>query len=224
MAKPGLATTVKEKTPPDSAMRTGVIQAISGATVTVNVAGTGIEASTLDSYVPAVGDTVVLMRTEATWMILGRPVAGASNKVASGNLLGGKLFTSSDTKLSGFTSEAVVPDYSITVNMPSHNLIRILASFYYTSSNAGDSIFMSIKQDDISGQLYAQELFKVASSSDLAVGQLETWIVGDGLTSTLTLTAERFSGSGTCVIATDFTLPMVFLAEKVGSSESVTVV
>lgn len=224
MIKP-LATTVKETSPPDTTMRTGVVSGVSGSTVTVNVAGAQVAASVLDTSSPSTGDTVVLMRTGATWMVLGRPLAGESGVKPSGSLLdGGKLFTSSATKLSGFTAEALVADYTITSPTPDNNLVSVLATFWFESSVAGDLIMVRIREGSLTGTIRGAAPLRVLDAASPLIGRLETWLQGTGGESTWVMTAERTSGSGTCVIKTDANNPSVFYSEKVGSDQTLTVI
>lgn len=220
-----LAATVKDKTPPDSAMRTGVVSSVAGATVSVNVAGAQVDASVLDTSSPSTGDTVVLMRTDATWMVLGRPLAGQSGVKPSGSLLdGGKLFTSSATKLSGFTAEALVPDYTITSQTPDNNLVTVLATFFVESSVTGDLVTVRIRQGGLSGTVYGENPIRVLDGGTVQFGQVQAWLQGTGGESTWVVTAERTSGTGVCVISTIFTNPSVFFSEKVGSDQTLTVI
>lgn len=56
--------------PPDDRMRVGTV--LSAFPTTVDIQGTAVPASPVSSYFPIVGDTVSVLRQDATWLILGR--------------------------------------------------------------------------------------------------------------------------------------------------------
>lgn len=217
-----LAQVTKEAMPPSAGMRTGTVMALSGTAVTVNVAGASLSVSVLESYSPAVGDVVVLAKSNSTWLVLGRAVAGDSTSVASGNLLGGVHFVSADTKYSG-TAEALVDDYTMTVNMPSGNLVQVYASFGFDSTVANDEIVVRVRQDSLTGTQWGEKRVRVHATGVAYWGEVSAWVTGSAST-TWVLTAARASGTGTCHITTATTAPSAFLAFKTGNYQAITVV
>ena len=73
-----LASAIKEALPPDDRMRIGVV--LSTAPITVDIEGEGVATGCLSSYTPIVGDTVAVLRQDATWLILGRTVDSTSGE------------------------------------------------------------------------------------------------------------------------------------------------
>lgn len=65
-----LPEAITEALPPDDRMRIGTV--LTRFPTTVDVQGTAVAASPLASYLPIVGDTVAMIRQDATWLILGR--------------------------------------------------------------------------------------------------------------------------------------------------------
>lgn len=62
--------------PADNELVVGVVATLNPLTVNVR-GGTVVNAGTVGSYVPGVGDTVQMMRQDATWLILGASASGA---------------------------------------------------------------------------------------------------------------------------------------------------
>lgn len=65
-----LPDAITDVLPPDDRMRVGTV--LSRFPTTVDIQGTAVPASPVSSYFPIIGDTVSLLRQDATWLILGR--------------------------------------------------------------------------------------------------------------------------------------------------------
>lgn len=71
-----LTQAVAAALPPDNEMVFGIVTAANP--LTVSVRGALQNPGTLGSYLPAVGDTVALLRQDATWLCLGSNVSGGT--------------------------------------------------------------------------------------------------------------------------------------------------
>lgn len=69
-----LARSISEAMPSNNALIVGIVASLAPLTVTVR--GTNIRPGTLGSYIPSVGDVVVMFREEATWVVLGPSASG----------------------------------------------------------------------------------------------------------------------------------------------------
>lgn len=70
MTSPSLVQAVTDAMPPDNGIRVGKVDSL--GPFRVNLAGGLIPAGILNSYVPAVGDQVALIRQDQTWLAIGR--------------------------------------------------------------------------------------------------------------------------------------------------------
>lgn len=66
---------------PFSQLRTGTVSSATIDSVVVVVGGTSFKAWSIDSYVPAEGDLVAVLRQDATWLVLGRISGHGANEV-----------------------------------------------------------------------------------------------------------------------------------------------
>lgn len=84
-----LEAAIADATQDDTGIRTGTVSAISPFTVSLQ-GGTVLNPGLLRSYIPAVGDTVVLLRQGDSWLCLGNVSTGrsllGSNKGIAGTL------------------------------------------------------------------------------------------------------------------------------------------
>jgi hypothetical protein len=71
-----LPDAITDALPPDDRMRIGTITSLNP--ITADVQGTSITASVVNSVNLNVGDVVALLRQDASWLILGEPVAPAT--------------------------------------------------------------------------------------------------------------------------------------------------
>lgn len=138
-----LATQVTAALPPDSGIRVGVVVAIeSTTTLTVNVGGgvlTGLPY--LDSYFPAAGDNVQIIRMDATWLVVG--TLGPS----PGTILAGSRGTSTTTITPINTVETNLPFLSFTASVKLNQVYEIFASILVQQSIATDAFTWQIRRD-----------------------------------------------------------------------------
>lgn len=139
-----LATAVASTLPPDSGIRVGVVTALeSTSTITVNVGGgvlTGMPF--LNSYIPAVGDNVQIVRMDATWLCVGVIGAYPSNVIA------GVRATSTTTV--GPTSagtELDLPFLSFTAAPRDDHTYEIFTRLLVTQSVATDVFEVRMRRD-----------------------------------------------------------------------------
>lgn len=198
----GLTTEASAKTDAQSDLRMGVVTAVTTRGITVDVGAQTISASHLDSYAPAVGDPVALMKVQDSWLAMGR-VVGPGNVSDFSNVgpsigpsfIGGGMVT---TSLSASTSAGPVsiPGYDITFYLPANHSALVLAGMPFFGSTAGNVGQMTLvnngvgnisqlRRSAITGSIAQQELVAgVVVSSPVArtvrvIGQIQ-FISGTG--------------------------------------------
>jgi hypothetical protein len=72
-------------TPRSAEMGVGTVVGASATTLTLLVRGAGVEAAFLDSYSPTVGDLVMFLRQDSTWVVPGKYAGVGSNEVLNFN-------------------------------------------------------------------------------------------------------------------------------------------
>lgn len=139
----GNTTEVAGKTDAQSDLRMGVVTAVTTRGITVNVGAQSVDAAHLDSYAPALGDPVALMKTQDSWLAIGRVVGPGNAADLSGvgpaigpSLLGGGIITTTRT-----TSTAAGPvnvsGWDIDFWLPPNHAALVVAGFPYFGSIAG---------------------------------------------------------------------------------------
>lgn len=74
MSQPDLTLAISQTMPPDSGVRVGTVTSV--YPLKINLQGGSVEnAGCLESYTPAIGDVVAMIRQDATWLVLGRTTA-----------------------------------------------------------------------------------------------------------------------------------------------------
>lgn len=114
MTQPSLAFVTQQVSPSDNGIRTGTVFSVDLATTraTVYVGGTPMELQYLNrEYPPVVGDTVALVRQDASWLVLGS-IAG--EPVRRNGIVGAGVSSTTTTLTSGVvngSAEVAVTDW-----------------------------------------------------------------------------------------------------------------
>jgi hypothetical protein len=103
--------------PSDNELVMGTV--VSGNPLTVNVRGANQRPGRLSTTAPSVGDTVALLREGATWLTLGKMIAGT----ATGLSLSSLQMSASNANLGLTAVEQDVPNTSLTFTTTSPNAI-----------------------------------------------------------------------------------------------------
>lgn len=158
MASQDLAqATAAEAAKTDVGLRLGTVASSSSAGVMVSVSGGLVgPAATVSSYIPAVGDTVAIVRQDSSWLILGgsAPVPnGLTNIQGVGT---GQVIGAGNTVVSNTTATFVKRSSS------TRTLVRILGSGF-VSGTAGFAFAFGINVGNLGDQDCGLYFFNTAS-------------------------------------------------------------
>jgi hypothetical protein len=138
-----VASAVTTALPPDSGIRVGVVTVVeSTSAITVNIGGgiiTGMPF--INSYLPAVGDNVQIVRMDATWICIGRI------GFYPGGTVGGVRATSTTTVVTSGTTELDLPFLGFTTHVQDDHVYEIFVRMYVTMSVANDVFEIRIRRD-----------------------------------------------------------------------------
>jgi hypothetical protein len=105
------AQAVHAAMPSDNELRIGTVATISP--LTVNFQGQPVACGKLASYVPVIGDTVAVLRQDATWLVL-----GSSSQIV-GKQLSQSLYVQASALLGLTAAVTDVPGVTVTFNVSS---------------------------------------------------------------------------------------------------------
>lgn len=139
----GSTSETASKTDAQSDLRMGIVTAVTTRGITVNIGPEVKDAAHLDSYAPAVGDPVALMKTQDSWLAIGRVVGPGNSTTLEGpgpavgpSLLGGGIVTTTRS-----TSTAAGPvnisGWDIDFWLPPNHAALIVTGLPYFGSVAG---------------------------------------------------------------------------------------
>lgn len=207
-----------------SDVRTGTVTAVSARGITVAVSGGPVDASHLDSYAPAVGDTVALAKTQDSWLALGR-VVGVNTAVdqqspgtgVGPSVLAAMRTSGSATLLSTTGTAAPVPRYTLTYYHPPGHTVLVLVGFAWISTASADWLIADLTETvtgtavgEITEPLVSSSFGRFASMASVAVDSL------GGGRRTMTLTANRLTGTGTLSISANAARPGYMIVLDLG--------
>jgi hypothetical protein len=168
-------TEVAGKTDAQSDLRMGTVTAVTTRGITVDVGAQTVDAAHLDSYAPAVGDPVALMKVQDSWLALGRVVGPGNASDLSGvgpaigpSLLGGGIVTTSRTTSTG-AGPVNISGWDIDFWLPPNHAALIVAGFPYFGSIAGSVGQMTLV---VVGSGNIAQLRRTAVTANIA--QMET--------------------------------------------------
>lgn len=220
----GLTRQTAEKTDNPSDLRTGAVSAVTSRGIDVQVAGGVITAAHLDSYAPAVGDSVALMKTQDSWLAMGRIVGSGTptDFSSAGTGVGPSVLAAMRTSgtgalVSSTGSTVFVPKYSIQYFHPVGHSVLILAFFNWNSTNATDWIIADLVEA-VSGSGVG-ELVEAQINATFGRANLMTGLVRDtfgGARRQINLNMARLSGSGTTTISQTDSRPGYMIALDLG--------
>jgi hypothetical protein len=228
----GLTEETALRTEAPSDLRMGTVTTVTARGVTVNVAGGLVPASHLDSYSPAVGDTVALQRFQDAWVVLGR-VVGTSTPTDNATpgpgmgatMLDGAYTSGAATLASSSGAEVPVPGYSLTFHHPINHSVLIVMGFTWQATISTDWLWMLLRESQ-SSSLINSRAEPVVSNS---FGRYTSWhgIAGPplgGLPRTYYMTIQRLSGTGTLTVTKSDTARGFMLAIDAGDASLVSAI
>lgn len=208
----------------DSSVRTGTVTAVTARGISVSVASGTADASHLDSYAPAVGDTVALVKTQDAWLCLGRVVGvnTATDQRSPGTGIGPSVLaamrTSGSATLASSTGSALpVPRYTLTYYHPPGHSVLILAFFCWASTVAADWIIVDFTES-ISGTAVGEWDEPVVSASFGRTATVSALVPETlaGAKRTVVMSMNRLTGTGTTTISANAARPGYMIALDLG--------
>lgn len=177
----GITSQTADRTEDPTDIRMGTVLAVTSRGVSVDVAGGLVaDASHLNSYNPAVGDYVVLVRFRDAWVVQGRVVgpgtptdlATAGSGVGTTLLTGCALTGSGATLASSTGSLVTVPRYRCTYYHPPGHQVLILGGASWYSSVLNDTMWIML-YDAVTG--VQMNLIDLTQAGTIAFGHFETF-------------------------------------------------
>lgn len=198
----GSTTEVAGKTDAQSDLRMGVVTAVTTRGITVNVGAQSVDAAHLDSYAPALGDPVALMKTQDSWLAIGRVVGPGNASDLSGvgpaigpSLLGGGIVTT--TRTTTTTGGPVnISGWDIDFWLPPNHSALVIAGLPYFGSIAGSVGQMMLNAVGV-GQI--AQMRRSAITGNIAQMETLTGVVmptSDGRAINVVAQLQFISGTG----------------------------
>lgn len=219
-----LVRQTSEKTDNPSDLRTGIVSAVSARGIDVTIAAGTVTAAHLDSYAPAVGDTVALMKTQDSWLAMGRVVGSGTptDFTASGSGVGPSILaamrTSGTSALVSSTGASVfVPKYTLTYFHPVGHEVLIMAFFSWISTNAADWIIADLTEvisNTPIGELTEAQINSGFGRTHTVYGLARDTLGGKKCQ--VNLTMARLTGAGTTTVSQFDTRPGYMIALDLG--------
>jgi hypothetical protein len=217
-------TEVASKTDAQSDLRMGTVTAVTTRGITVDVGAQSVDAAHLDSYAPAIGDPVALMKVQDSWLAIGRVVGPGNASDLSGvgpaigpSLLGGGIVTTTRT-----TSTAAGPvnisGWDIDFWLPPNHAALIVAGLPYFGSVAGSLAQMTLLAVGI-GQI--AQLRRTAITGNIAQMETLTGVVMPaalGRAINVVAQLQFISGTGTSNVNGFSTVPGYMFAMDLGDT------
>lgn len=155
----GISTETQGKTENPSDLRVGVVSAVTSQGVGVDVAEGTVFAAHLDSYSPAVGDAVALMKTQDSWLVMGRTI-GPGTRAASdltgpgpaftGSTIGGFILNGSGAlQVNAVTASTDLPKYVIDYYHPAGHHVLCKIGMNWFGSASGTAILVDVWENTI---------------------------------------------------------------------------
>lgn len=204
----GQSAQIAARTADPSDMRTGTVVAVTSRGIDVDVAGGLVPgAAHLSSYNPAVGDPVVMIRFQNSWVVLDRPVGpGTATDLATpgsgvgATILGGTVLSGTNTTMASSTGALVpVPRYRCTYYHPPGHNVMIWCGFTWYCSVAADTMEVSLWDAASTlqvGSMVFNQSSNVFFSRFESAGQLVPASFG-GRKVDAYMQAQRINGTGT---------------------------
>ena len=202
-----LASVTAGKTDDPTALRMGTVVAVTARGIDVAISTGIVTASHLDSYAPAVGDTVAVVVAQDSWLCLGRTVGTGTptDNLSPGSgigpsILDGAVSNGGGGTLASSASSTFVtcPKYSLTFFHPVNHHVLIMAGMNWYGTVTNDWIIAQLIETTTNTQV--GQFVDIQSSNSF--GRAD-WIFGCALNSfggalrTYVLKFARLSGTGT---------------------------
>lgn len=213
----------------------GIVTEVTSRGLTVSrAAGLIQNVAHLDSYNPAAGDAVSLVRFAGSWLCLGRPVGpGTPEDLATPGsglgttLLGGIVMSGTNTTIASSTGALVaVPRYRCTYHHPTGHHVLIMLGFTWYCSVAADTMAVTV-WDAITGTKVGELIFNQSSNNFFSrfesAGVLVPRTQG-GRKVDLYLQVQRLGGTGTSRIDDNSATPGYMVALDLGDGSVIATV
>ncbi len=208
-ASAGPSTLTQEtsgKTADPTDMRMGTVTAVTSRGIDVSVAGGTVMAAHLDSYAPAVGDPVALVKAQDSWLALGRAVGPGTatdlNSAGSGigpSVMDAMISAGGGGTLASSTGSLVtVPKFSVDFFHPPGHQVLVLAGFNWYGTVTNDWIIAQLWETTTNTQV--GQFVDIQSNN--AFGRAD-WIYGcmisdfGGAKRNVVFKIQRLTGTGT---------------------------
>lgn len=149
----GLTQETANRTDAATDLRTGTVTAVTARGIDVAVAGGNVAgAAHVDSYNPAVGDSVALLQLRDSWLVLGRPIGPGTtaDNITPGpavgtTLLGGVVLAPTGAVLAtSVGAQVTVPKYALKFHHPRNHWVLLMCGVSWRSSVANDELFITL--------------------------------------------------------------------------------
>jgi hypothetical protein len=183
--------------PPDNKVRVGTCTAVGAGTATISVQGSVIKCGLLDSYVPAVGDSVVVLRGQSTWVALGS-VHDSSATAPKGYV--DAVTATTNALVTGVSAETSITQLALSASVWANHEYLIHIQFLNTVTVTTDDWDLRVYRDTaISGTQIGSGRF---SGDDTINTHRFTFPYVSTATETLSIffTIVRTAGTGTISI------------------------
>lgn len=201
-----LVSGTEQKTADPSELRVGVVTEVTARGITVAISEGSVAAGHLDSYAPAVGDNAALMKTQDSWLALGRVVGSATptdlNSPGSGigpSVLDAMISSGGGGTLASSTGALVtVPKFSLDFYHPPGHQVLVLAGFNWYGTVTNDWIIAQLWETTTNTQV--GQFVDIQSNN--AFGRAD-WIYGcmindfGGAKRNVVFKIQRLTGTGT---------------------------
>lgn len=225
----GLTAEAAGKTDAQSDLRMGVVTAVTNRGITVDVGAQSVDASHLDSYAPALGDPVALMKVQDSWLAMGR-VVGPGNVTDFTNvgpsigpsLLGGGIVTTTRTT-STSAGPVNISGWSINFYLPPNHSALVIAGLPYFGSVAGSVAQMMLNAGG--GQIAQMRRTTITASiasMEFLSGVVMPNSAGRNINATATL--QFISGTGTVNVNGFSVVPGYMVALDLGDTSFTAIV
>jgi len=226
----GSTTEVAGKTDASSDLRMGVVTAVTTRGITVQVGAQTHDAAHLDSYAPAVGDPVALMKFEDSWLALGRTVGPGNASDLSGvgpaigpSFLGGGIVTTTRTT-STSAGPVNISGWDIDFWLPAGHHALVIAGLPYFGSVAGSVAQMMLNAVGI-GQI--SQMRRTSITGNIASMETITGVVvasDVGRAINVIAQLQFISGSGTVNVNGFSVVPGFMIAMDLGDTSFTAIV
>jgi hypothetical protein len=207
----------------NSVIRTGVVTSVSARGISVAISAGTVNASHLDSYAPAVGDTVAVVKTQDSWLAMGR-VVGSGTPVdftapgsAAGLSILAAMRTEGTSALVSTIASVAVPKYTLSYYHPPGHNVLILAFFTWISNNSTDWVIADLTETTTGAAV--GEFVQPQVNASFGRADLMTGIVKDtlgGAKRIVSMTFGRLTGAGTSSLNQNDARPGYMIALDLG--------